>query len=156
MDGNWLSLGSENLLTSRQFGLVSKTTNKMLIQKYALLISLVCLVSLSVSCNQKMSSATTTAPSATPQNLKPIEQPPPPLIGKPYPAKGVVKLINRKEGWIEIDHEDIVGLMPAMEMEWSVEKSSLLDNLKVGDKINFTVVETGKGEIITEIKKIPE
>ena len=128
----------------------------MHIKKYALLISLVCLVSFSVACKQKVSSTTPPAPSPTPQNLKPIAVAPPPVIGKPYPGKGVIKLINRQEGWIEIDHEEIVDLMPAMEMEWSVEKSSLLDNLKVGDKINFTVVETGKGEIITEIKKIPE
>jgi Cu/Ag efflux protein CusF len=128
----------------------------MHIKKYALLISLVCLVSFSVSCKRQTSSTTTPAPSPTPQNLKPIAVPPPPVIGKPYPGKGVVKLINRKEGWIEIDHEDIVDLMPAMEMEWSVEKISLLDNLKVGDKVNFTVVETGKGEFITAIKKIQE
>ena len=127
----------------------------MNLQKYALLVALACLISFSVSCKQT-SSTTTPAPSPTPQNLKPIGVAPPPVIGKPYPGKGVVKLINRKEGWIEIDHEDIVDLMPAMEMEWSVEKSSLLDNLKVGDKINFTVVETGKGEIITAIKKIQE
>jgi len=128
----------------------------MNLQKYALLVALACLISFSVSCKRQTSSPTTPAPSPTPQNLKPIGVAPPPVIGKPYPGKGVVKLINRKEGWIEIDHEDIVDLMPAMEMEWSVEKSSLLDNLKVGDKINFTVVETGKGEIITTIKKIQE
>jgi Cu/Ag efflux protein CusF len=43
--------------------------------------------------------------------------------------------------------------MPAMEMEWSVQKRSMLDKVKVGDKVNFVVVETGKGEILTELKK---
>jgi len=46
--------------------------------------------------------------------------------------------------------------MPPMEMEWSVKKPSMLDHLSVGDKVTFIVVETGKGELITEIKKIQE
>src|SRR4029079_498602 len=82
----------------------------------------------------KHSPETTTSvpsPSPTPSpvqsNFKPISSYPAPVLGKPYPGKGVVKLINRKEGWIEIVHEDIVDLMPAMEMEWFVEKSSLLN-----------------------------
>jgi len=30
----------------------------------------------------------------------------------PYPGTGTIILINRKEGWIEIKHEEIKGLMP--------------------------------------------
>ena len=75
-------------------------------------------------------------------------------MGKPYPARGIITLINFKEGWVEINHEDIEGLMPAMEMEWSVKDRSLLQNVNVGDKVEFVVVETGKGEIITELKAI--
>ena len=102
---------------------------------------------------QKQSPQTIAAtPTPTPE-LKPIAVPPPPEIGKPYPGTGIVKLINKPEGWIEINHEEIPGLMPAMEMEWSVQKRSMLDKVKVGDKVNFVVVETGKGEILTELKK---
>jgi Cu/Ag efflux protein CusF len=78
----------------------------------------------------------------------------PPIIGKPYPGTGVVTLINLKEGWVEINHDDIEGLMPAMQMEWTVEPLSQLKSIHVGDKVNFIVVETGKGEIITEIKTV--
>lgn len=67
-----------------------------------------------------------------------------------------MKLINRKEGWIEISHEPIPDLMPAMEMEWFVEKKSLLDHVAVGDKVNFTIVDTGKAQIITELKRATE
>ena len=67
-----------------------------------------------------------------------------------------MKLINRKEGWIEISHEPIPDLMPAMEMEWFVEKKSLLDHVAVGDKVNFTIVDTGKAQIITELKRAAE
>jgi len=78
---------------------------------------------------------------------------PSPVIGRPYPGTGVVTLINLKEGWIEIRHDDIKGLMPAMEMEWSVTNRSLLKTVQVGDKVDFTVVETGKGEFVTALKK---
>jgi Cu(I)/Ag(I) efflux system protein CusF len=77
---------------------------------------------------------------------------PSPIIGKPYPGAGVVVLINAKEAWVEINHEPIEGLMPAMQMEWTVEPWSLMKGIRVGDRVNFTVVETGKAEIITAIK----
>ena len=81
---------------------------------------------------------------------------PSPITNKPYPGVGIVKLINRKEGWIEINHEPIPDLVPAMEMEWSVQKRSLLDHVSVGDKVNFTIVDTGKAQIITELKRMNE
>jgi Cu/Ag efflux protein CusF len=114
--------------------------------------TLIVLSIFSASCTKPSPAVNTAAaPSPAPTNFASAD--PSPIIGKPYPAVGVVKLINRKEGWIEINHEAIEGLMPAMEMEWSVEKGSLLDNVKVGDKVNFTVVETGKGELITSLQK---
>jgi Cu/Ag efflux protein CusF len=79
---------------------------------------------------------------------------PPPVIGKPYPGTGVITLINLKEGWVEINHEPIEGLMPAMQMEWTVEPRELMKSIRVGDKVDFTVVETGKAEIITELKAV--
>jgi Cu/Ag efflux protein CusF len=100
------------------------------------------------------------APSPTPAMtpaavVKNPLQMPPAIIGKPYPAKGVVTIINLKEGWVEINHEEIEGLMPPMQMEWPVKPRSLMKSLQVGDKVEFTVVETGKGEIITAIKTVP-
>jgi Cu/Ag efflux protein CusF len=77
---------------------------------------------------------------------------PPPVMNKPYPGTGVVAAINKKEGWIEINHEDIKDLMPAMQMEFNVKDKSLLDRAKVGDRVDFTIVETEKGEYLTDIK----
>ena len=74
-------------------------------------------------------------------------------MDKPYPATGVVALINKKEGWIEINHDEIKDLMPAMQMEFWVKEKSLLDKVKVGDRVDFTVVETKKGEYLIEIKR---
>ena len=36
---------------------------------------------------------------------------------------------------------------------FQTKDKSLLRNVKVGDKVDFVVVETGKGEYITEMKK---
>jgi len=65
----------------------------------------------------------------------------------------VVKIINIKEGWIEIDHKEIPGLMPAMEMEYWVKKKSLFRGVRAGDYVDFAVVETGHGEYLTELTK---
>jgi len=76
-------------------------------------------------------------------------------MNKPYPGTGVVAAINKQEGWIEINHEDIKDLMPAMQMEFNVKDKSLLDKVKVGDHVDFTIVETPKGEYLTEINRRP-
>jgi len=78
---------------------------------------------------------------------------PPPVMNKPYPGTGVVAAINRKEGWIEINHEDIKDLMPAMQMEFNVQDKTLLDRVAVGDRVDFAIIETPKGEYLIDIKK---
>ena len=74
-------------------------------------------------------------------------------MNKPYPGTGVVALINKKEGWIEINHEEIKDLMPGMQMEFNVKDPALLDQVNVGDRVDFTIVETEKGEYLTQIKR---
>jgi Cu/Ag efflux protein CusF len=54
---------------------------------------------------------------------------------------------------IKIDHEDIAGLMPAMEMDFAVTEVSLLNGLAVNDRIDFTVVDNTGQMTITAIKK---
>src|SRR5947207_471710 len=66
---------------------------------------------------------------------------------------GILKIINAKEGWVEIDHGEIKDFMPPMEMEYWIKDRSLLRSLRVGDTVDFTVVETGKGEYITKLKR---
>ncbi len=111
-------------------------------------------VTLSLSCRQQPQVEKSVQP--TPQATvakNPLEMPTP-VVGQPYPGTGVVTIINLKEGWVEINHEEIKGLMPAMQMEWSVKNRSLLKSIRVGDKVDFTVVETGRGEIITQLKRV--
>ena len=79
---------------------------------------------------------------------------PPTVLGKPYPGKGIVKIINLKEGWVEIEHEDIKDLMPAMTMEFWVRNPSIMKGISVGDKVDFVVLEDSKGQYLTELKKV--
>lgn len=88
-------------------------------------------------------------------------QPPPSTVSGPaaavqtnsYQGVGIVKSVNPKAPAIEIDHGEIVGLMPAMQMEFPVTDASLLNGIAVNDRIDFTIV-SGTGEMkITAIKK---
>lgn len=70
-----------------------------------------------------------------------------------YQGVGVVKSLNPKRPGIEIAHEDIEGLMPAMQMEFEVPDGALLDGLAVNDQIAFTI-EDSPGEMrVVAIKK---
>jgi Cu/Ag efflux protein CusF len=71
-----------------------------------------------------------------------------------YQGVGVVQATDAKRPSIEIDHEEIKGLMPAMSMEFYVKDKSLLGGLKPGDRVEFTI-ENGVGGIkITEIRRL--
>jgi Cu/Ag efflux protein CusF len=84
--------------------------------------------------------ATPTPPAASttaPVTSKPLEMPSP-IFDKPYPGTGVITIINRKEGWVEINHEELKGLMPAMQMEFWLKNRTLVDKVSVGDRVDFT------------------
>jgi Cu/Ag efflux protein CusF len=95
-------------------------------------------------------------PAPTQVGAKGLPKFPSPVLNKPYPGTGIVTIINRPEGWIEIDHQEIKDLMPAMQMEFWVKDKSLLEKVSVGDRVDFTIVETKKGEYLTEIKRSSE
>ena len=72
-----------------------------------------------------------------------------------YQAVGVVKKLypNPKAPAIEIDHGEVEGLMPAMQMEFPVTDASLLSGIAVNDEIDFTI-ETVAGQMkVIAIKK---
>ena len=70
-----------------------------------------------------------------------------------YPSKGKVTKINNELGSVELNHEEIVGVMPPMIMEFYVKDKSLLDGLKVGDNVDFVLEYKHPSETIVEIKK---
>jgi Cu(I)/Ag(I) efflux system periplasmic protein CusF len=95
------------------------------------------------------------------QNVKPAQTAavsPVPTASIPkdgnYEGKGTVTKINNEIGSVEVNHEDIKDLMPAMQMEFYVKDKALLKGLAVGDKVDFTVEYKHPTEIISEIKKI--
>jgi Cu/Ag efflux protein CusF len=72
-----------------------------------------------------------------------------------YHGEGVVKKIftNPKAPAIEINHGDIDGLMPAMQMEFPVTDPNLLNGVAVNDRIDFTI-EAAAGQMkVSAIKK---
>ena len=72
-----------------------------------------------------------------------------------YNAKGKVTKIDKTAGSVELDHEDIPGLMPRMVMEFYVSDKVLLDGLAAGDAVDFTIEYKHPSEKIIAIKKAP-
>jgi Cu/Ag efflux protein CusF len=91
-----------------------------------------------------------------PQNIKTTATPVPtasiPKDGN-YDGKGVVTKINLELGSVEINHENMPGLMEAMIMEFYVKDKKILEGLKVGDKVDFVVEYKHPTEVVTSIKK---
>jgi len=138
--------------TSTTLSTVSNKNLKLL--RPSILLLLVLLPAILFGSCQKQNTAPKTASSTPKSPIGPTGYPPA-VMNKPYPGTGVIVTINRDEGWIEINHEEIKELMPAMQMEFNVKDKSLLDNVKVGERVDFTIIETQEGEYLTEIKKLP-
>ena len=141
-------------MASTTTNLITRFTRLRLFARFIQLSLIIIAVAL-VSCQKQppVSRDTHPAPSAT--SLRGPAGFGPPVMNKPYPGTGVVASINKPEGWIEINHEEIKDLMPAMQMEFNVKDKSLLDKVSVGDRVDFTIVETEKGEYLTEINRKP-
>ena len=70
-----------------------------------------------------------------------------------YDGKGVVTKIDLKLGSVELDHEEIKDMMPAMRMEFFVSDKKLLNGLNVGDKVDFVIRYKDPTETIVSIKR---
>ncbi len=92
-----------------------------------------------------------TAVSSAP-DPSPIKTPVIPKDGD-YNAKGVVTKLNLNAGSVELDHEDIPGVMPPMRMEFLVAEKKILDGLKVGDKVDFVLRYKHPTETVVKISK---
>jgi Cu/Ag efflux protein CusF len=66
---------------------------------------------------------------------------------------GTVVAINPARPSVEINHQEIEGFMPAMQMEFYVKDKSALDSIKPGDQVNFTVEINSGIEVVTAIQK---
>lgn len=54
---------------------------------------------------------------------------------------------------VELDHDDIPGVMPPMRMEFFVSDKKLLSGLAVGDRVEFVLRYKDRTETIVAIKK---
>ena len=73
--------------------------------------------------------------------------------GKDYPIKGKVIAVDQSKPSVKLDHEEIPGLMKAMEMDYAVENAKLLEGIKAGDQVQGQVrAESGK-YTITRLEK---
>lgn len=59
-----------------------------------------------------------------------------------YDLKGKVVSVDRVKGVVTIDHEDIVGYMPAMQMPFPLHEPDALKEIDSGDMIQTTLVVT--------------
>ena len=72
---------------------------------------------------------------------------------KEYPIKGKVIAVDPSKPSVKLDHEEIPGLMKAMEMDYPVENAKLLEGIKAGDQVQGQVrAESGK-YTITRLEK---
>jgi Cu/Ag efflux protein CusF len=69
-----------------------------------------------------------------------------------YRGIGVVTDIHPATGSLTINHEEIPGLMPAMEMMLRVDPRALSNGVRAGDKVEFWV--EGKTFTIRDIRVI--
>jgi protein SCO1 len=114
----------------------------------ATLVAIACLaLTLVAGCGRVQ---TVEKPASTPT---PASGPAAAVQSNQYKAEGIVKAINPKGPAIEIDHGDIEGLMPAMQMEFPVTDANLLNGLAVNDRIDFTVENATDGMKVVAIKK---
>jgi Cu/Ag efflux protein CusF len=70
-----------------------------------------------------------------------------------YEIKGKVVSVDQKKPALRLDHEDIPGLMKAMEMEFAVEDAKILDGIKPGDQVKGELVKEKSGYVITRLEK---
>ena len=108
----------------------------------------ICIALLSLSCAKgEVKPANTAANAATPAS-----QPLAPKDGN-YSGKGTVTKVDLNIGAVELNHENVEGLMPAMQMEFYVTDKALLKGLAVGDKVDFVIAYKQGRETINSIQK---
>jgi Cu/Ag efflux protein CusF len=54
---------------------------------------------------------------------------------------------------VQINHEEIKGLMPAMNMPFPVSNKSLLEKIAAGDRVSFDLMAKRDGFLVVGIRK---
>ncbi len=78
---------------------------------------------------------------------------PPAAAGKEYPIKGKVIAVDQSKPSVNLDHEEIPGLMKAMKMDYAAANAKVLEGIKAGDEVQGQLkAESGK-YVITRLEK---
>jgi Cu/Ag efflux protein CusF len=75
-----------------------------------------------------------------------------PSAAKAYDIKGRISALDTPGRQVTINHEEIKGLMGAMEMTYPVADARLLEGLKAGDEVEGKLEVRGE-YVITQLKK---
>jgi protein SCO1/2 len=70
-----------------------------------------------------------------------------------YVVKGKVIAVDPSRPAVKLDHEEIPGLMKAMEMEYSVENAKVLEGISVGDQVQGHLKVDAGNYIVTDLEK---
>jgi Cu(I)/Ag(I) efflux system periplasmic protein CusF len=73
---------------------------------------------------------------------------------KLFHGTGTITAIDAPSGVVTLNHDAIPGLMDAMEMQFEAKPSTILEGLKIGDKVTFTL--DGKNWALLAIGRRPE
>jgi Cu/Ag efflux protein CusF len=75
-----------------------------------------------------------------------------PSAAKQYDIKGRLSAVDAAGRQVTINHEEIKGLMAAMEMTYRIADAKLLEGLKAGDEVEGKLEVRGE-YVITRLKK---
>ncbi len=72
-----------------------------------------------------------------------------------FHAEGVVDAVKGKDNKLTITHGPITGLMGGMTMDFVVLDPSMLDDVKVGTTLRFTLTKDSRGNVvITDLEPV--
>ena len=77
----------------------------------------------------------------------------PPLPSGTYDIRGSIVSVDRPRNIVEINHEAIPGVMPAMTMPYEVADPALLQGIAPGDRVRGTLRVDSRGYVITALAK---
>jgi protein SCO1/2 len=72
---------------------------------------------------------------------------------KEYDVRGKVVAVDAAKPAVTLDHEDIPGLMKAMQMEFVVQDPKILEGIKAGDNVQGRLKKGNSGYVITHLEK---
>ena len=72
---------------------------------------------------------------------------------KQYSVNGEVVAVDQNQKTVTLDHEDIPGLMKAMEMQFNVEDPQVLEGISVGNQVHGQLEVRSGDYIITDLNK---